>query len=107
MVGVDIIFLNRRANSSSDMFFLVVSSLWCVFSPFLGSDSPTYADSSPFFSRNLLSPATEGGFHDILSAHRNSNRATPNEISAPYEVPQFPIEEIERKLATQRQLSIR
>ena len=36
-------------------------------------------------------------------------KGTPllNEISAPYEVPQFPIEEIERKLAIQRQLSLR
>lgn len=28
----------------------------------------------------------------------------PNEISAPYEVPQFPIEQIEKKLAIQRHL---
>ena len=31
----------------------------------------------------------------------------PNEISAPYEVPQFPIEQIETRLAMQRQLSVR
>ena len=30
-----------------------------------------------------------------------------NEISAPYEVPQFPIEQIEDKLKLQRQLSQR
>lgn len=30
----------------------------------------------------------------------------PNEISAPYEVPQFPIEQIETRLAMQRQLSV-
>jgi AMP deaminase len=55
-----------------------------------------------------LSPVsgTEDGFQDLSSASR-TNRATPNEISAPYEVPQFPIEEIERKLAIQRQLSLR
>nr|CAH7759006.1 unnamed protein product [Callosobruchus chinensis] len=29
----------------------------------------------------------------------------PNEISAPYEVPQFPIEQIEKKLAIQRQIN--
>jgi len=29
----------------------------------------------------------------------------PNEISAPYEVPQFPIEQIEGKLALQRQIT--
>lgn len=28
-----------------------------------------------------------------------------NEISAPYEVPQFPIEQIEKKLQIQRQLN--
>lgn len=29
----------------------------------------------------------------------------PNEISAPYEVPQFPIEQIEKKLQLQRHLN--
>lgn len=29
----------------------------------------------------------------------------PNEISAPYEVPQFPIEQIEKKLQIQRQMN--
>ena len=69
------------------------------------SESPTFGDNANrYYGRNLLSPTSENSFHDILSANR-SNRATPNEISAPYEVPQFPIEEIERKLAIQRQLS--
>ncbi len=73
-----------------------------------GSESPTYTDSAAFFNRNLLSPPSESALHDILSASsRGSQRVTPNEISAPYEVPQFPIEEIEHKLAIQRQLSIR
>jgi AMP deaminase len=31
----------------------------------------------------------------------------PNELSAPYEVPQFPIEQLEKKLFIQRQLSMR
>ncbi|KAH0566669.1 hypothetical protein KQX54_003083 [Cotesia glomerata] len=31
----------------------------------------------------------------------------PNEISAPYEVPQFPIEQIEKKLLIQRQLTVK
>ncbi|KAK9719796.1 hypothetical protein QE152_g22437 [Popillia japonica] len=30
-----------------------------------------------------------------------------NEISAPYEVPQFPIEQIEKKLAIQRQITVK
>ncbi|XP_046442028.1 AMP deaminase 2-like isoform X9 [Daphnia pulex] len=75
------------------------------------SESPNFSQKSACFSyggRSLLSPVsgTEDGFQDLSSASR-TNRATPNEISAPYEVPQFPIEEIERKLAIQRQLSLR
>lgn len=31
----------------------------------------------------------------------------PNEISAPYEVPQFPIEQIEKKLQIQRQINFK
>lgn len=34
-------------------------------------------------------------------------RELPNEISAPYEVPQFPIEQIEKKLLIQRQLTVK
>lgn len=34
-----------------------------------------------------------------------SGGGLPNEISAPYEVPQFPIEQIENKLQLQRQLN--
>lgn len=30
-----------------------------------------------------------------------------NEISAPYEVPQYPIEQIEKKLAIQKQLNVK
>jgi AMP deaminase len=37
----------------------------------------------------------------------NSAAQITNEISAPYEVAQFPIEQIENKLALQRQFSIR
>lgn len=33
------------------------------------------------------------------------NAVLPNEISAPYEVPQFPIEQIEKKLQIQRQIN--
>ena len=69
----------------------------------LGSESPSFHGDFSFGGRGLLSPSVDG-FQDILT--RNS-RTTPNEISAPYEVPQFPIEEIERKLAIQRQLSVR
>ena len=37
----------------------------------------------------------------------SSAHVLSNEISAPYEVPQFPIEQIEKKLAIQRQISSR
>ncbi|KAM7348029.1 AMP deaminase isoform 2-T3 [Cochliomyia hominivorax] len=37
----------------------------------------------------------------------SSDDVLPNEISAPYEVPQFPIEQIEKKLQIQRQLNVR
>uniref|UniRef100_A0A1B6MLD3 AMP deaminase n=1 Tax=Graphocephala atropunctata TaxID=36148 RepID=A0A1B6MLD3_9HEMI len=51
-----------------------------------GSDSPPYSP-LPGFAQN--------------------GEAVSNEISAPYEVPQFPIEVIEKKLAIQRQISSR
>lgn len=73
------------------------------------NESPTFGEAAfSYNARGLLSPSADN-FHDIISATQRTNRATPllNEISAPYEVPQFPIEEIERKLAIQRQLSLR
>jgi AMP deaminase len=44
---------------------------------------------------------------DDLGTGSVSPRILCNEISAPYEVPQFPIEQLEKKLAIQRQLSSR
>ncbi|XP_023019341.2 AMP deaminase isoform X2 [Leptinotarsa decemlineata] len=49
-----------------------------------GNESPSFVATAPF----------SGGEPEL-----------PNEISAPYEVPQFPIEQIEKKLAIQRQLN--
>ncbi|CAH1163717.1 unnamed protein product [Phaedon cochleariae] len=49
-----------------------------------GNESPSFPGNEPF----------SGGQSEL-----------PNEISAPYEVPQFPIEQIEKKLAIQRQLN--
>lgn len=40
-----------------------------------------------------------------LSPDHHGEHDLPNEISAPYEVPQFPIEQIEKKLIMQRQLN--
>jgi len=41
------------------------------------------------------------------SGLRLASHELPNEISAPYEVPQFPIEQIEKKLLIQRQLTVK
>ena len=47
-------------------------------------------------------PITPGAVLDEIASDE-----LPNEISAPYEVPQFPIEQIEKKLQIQRQLNVR
>lgn len=103
---------------SPDSLVFIRNSVWrfkietkFLFHLLLESESPTFGQKSAFSygGRSLLSPVLTGpedGFQELSSANRTS-RATPNEISAPYEVPQFPIEEIERKLAIQRQLSLR
>ncbi|XP_058815300.1 AMP deaminase 2 isoform X3 [Topomyia yanbarensis] len=56
-----------------------------------------------------------GGIHNAIGggagaaalsmSQENIPGGLPNEISAPYEVPQFPIEQIEKKLQLQRQLN--
>ncbi|XP_054730637.1 AMP deaminase 2 isoform X6 [Anastrepha obliqua] len=56
-----------------------------------GSDSPT----SIAAARQVKTPVPGEVADDVL----------PNEISAPYEVPQFPIEQIEKKLQIQRHLN--
>lgn len=65
---------------SRSLFGLVTSS-----SLVLGSESPTAA----------------------VGAGAEAPRELPNELSAPYEVPQFPIEQIEKKLLIQRQLNVK
>ncbi|XP_067012263.1 AMP deaminase 2 isoform X2 [Anabrus simplex] len=67
-----------------------------------GSESPTFGTSSPQFSvpkmvlEDFNASSSTSRLHEL-----------PNEISAPYEVPQFPIEQIEKKLAIQRHISSR
>jgi AMP deaminase len=56
---------------------------WSLFS---GNESPSFLANSQF-----------SGIQPELT----------NELSAPYEVPQFPIEQIEKKLAIQRQLNVK
>lgn len=56
-----------------------------------GADSPTAVAAA----RQVKTPVPGEVADDVL----------PNEISAPYEVPQFPIEQIEKKLQIQRHLN--
>ncbi|XP_046402743.1 AMP deaminase 2 isoform X12 [Ischnura elegans] len=98
-----------------------------------GSESPSFHSSSSFVARGspripnqLNGPdgastpgqGDAGGPDSPLAAAaiaamgggamgRADAHELPNEISAPYEVPQFPIEQIEKKLAIQRQMSVR
>ncbi|XP_014246157.1 AMP deaminase 2 [Cimex lectularius] len=57
-----------------------------------GSDSPTFLNQSG---------------HGMFGTSEDRQLSCSNEISAPYEVPQFPIEQIESKLARQRELTSR
>ncbi|XP_042882584.1 AMP deaminase 2-like isoform X7 [Penaeus japonicus] len=66
-----------------------------------GSESPDFGQSPGF----CLSQDALKDIEAIMMKTEDTDR--PNEISAPYEVPQFPIEQIEDKLKLQRQLSAR
>ncbi|XP_054088343.1 AMP deaminase 2 isoform X6 [Zeugodacus cucurbitae] len=59
--------------------------------PMKGADSPTSTAAARLSKTPVPGEVSEDGL--------------PNEISAPYEVPQFPIEQIEKKLQIQRQLN--
>ncbi|XP_068230413.1 AMP deaminase 2 isoform X3 [Palaemon carinicauda] len=61
---------------------------------------------SPVFSNNQGFRVTQEAFENIEAIIMKTEGAQrPNEISAPYEAPQFPIEQIEDKLKLHRQLS--
>ncbi|KAI8424726.1 hypothetical protein MSG28_006679 [Choristoneura fumiferana] len=64
-----------------------------------GSRSPLILTDSFFDDGGSESPSTAVG--------ADTPRELPNELSAPYEVPQFPIEQIEKKLLIQRQLNVK
>ena len=79
---------------------------------FLGSESPNYGGGSPTSFqipkiRHSQLDDTYEVMADTILLQDGSQATISNEISAPYEVPQFPIEQIETKLALQRQMSIR
>lgn len=71
------------SNSYSFISIICIYLLYTRFLFCLGNESPSFVVAEGF----------NGGDPEL-----------PNEISAPYEVPQFPIEQIEKKLAIQRQL---
>ncbi|CAH0728660.1 unnamed protein product, partial [Brenthis ino] len=64
-----------------------------------GSRSPLIITDSFFDDGGSESPTSAVG--------AEAPRELPNELSAPYEVPQFPIEQIEKKLLIQRQLNVK
>ncbi|XP_050664001.1 AMP deaminase 2 isoform X2 [Leptidea sinapis] len=64
-----------------------------------GSKSPRIITDSFFDDEGSESPTSAVG--------AEAPRELPNELSAPYEVPQFPIEQIEKKLLIQRQLNVK
>lgn len=59
---------------------------------------------SPQFNGPKLASSYPGSSGNLLQAEERVPEL-PNEISAPYEVPQFPIEQIEKKLAIQQRMS--
>ncbi|KAL7640293.1 UNVERIFIED_CONTAM: hypothetical protein RMT77_009707 [Armadillidium vulgare] len=67
-------------------------------SPKQGSESPVEGDARFSLTQQALEEIASA-----IMAKKEQDRQ--NEISAPYEVPQFPIEQIEDKLKLQRQLS--
>ncbi|XP_058815265.1 AMP deaminase 2 isoform X1 [Topomyia yanbarensis] len=68
-----------------------------------------------YFPSTAQCNESPGGIHNAIGggagaaalsmSQENIPGGLPNEISAPYEVPQFPIEQIEKKLQLQRQLN--
>ncbi|XP_059471605.1 AMP deaminase 2 isoform X2 [Neocloeon triangulifer] len=77
-------------------YLLVVSS-------FVDTDVPAACESP-----NAFNSPTAFGIPRVLGEAGDSisrSQDLPNELSAPYEVPQFPIEQLETKLLIQRQLS--
>lgn len=57
------------------------------------------------FSDSESPPMSISGASGMALSPDHGPNDLPNEISAPYEVPQFPIEQIEKKLILQRQLN--
>ncbi|XP_063895689.1 AMP deaminase 2 isoform X2 [Helicoverpa armigera] len=73
--------------------------LWHVRRPSESQDSQE--------THNTASTERERSESPTSAVGAEAPRELPNELSAPYEVPQFPIEQIEKKLLIQRQLNVK
>ncbi|XP_021946617.1 AMP deaminase 2 isoform X10 [Folsomia candida] len=74
-----------------------------------GSESPTYGSPTSFQIPKIRHSQLDDTYEEMVGTilmQENNVIQIANEISTPFEVPQFPIEQIETKLALQRQLSI-
>lgn len=90
-VALDVLFF---------IYSIIIADLfYCILYP--GSESPDFGRGPGFCVPQDALKDIEA----IMMKAEDPDR--PNEISAPYEVPQFPIEQIEDKLKLQRQLSAR
>ncbi|KAI5706355.1 hypothetical protein M8J75_007271 [Diaphorina citri] len=68
-------------------------------------DDDDAGSESPQFNGPKLASSYPGSSGNLLAGEELRIPELPNEISAPYEVPQFPIEQIEKKLAIQQRMS--
>ncbi|XP_060533389.1 AMP deaminase 2 isoform X2 [Cylas formicarius] len=71
---------------------------------FVVVNSPNYLRVDSFVDEDRAGNESPSSFIAAAS-FADTEPELPNEISAPYEVPQFPIEQIEKKLQIQRQLN--
>jgi len=79
----------------------------CVCCVLAACDSPNgYSSPTSFPIPRVLHSQLDLRSSEIVDSLSRSQDLT-NELSAPYEVPQFPIEQLEKKLLIQRQLSVR
>ncbi|CAH0550694.1 unnamed protein product [Brassicogethes aeneus] len=66
---------------------------------------PNFLRVNSFIDEDHSTDGNESPSFNNAASFSGAQQELPNEISAPYEVPQFPIEQIEKKLAIQRQIN--
>nr|CAH7759001.1 unnamed protein product [Callosobruchus chinensis] len=71
----------------------------------LSVNAPSFLRVNSFVDDDRAGTGNESPSFTTNAAFAGGQPELPNEISAPYEVPQFPIEQIEKKLAIQRQIN--